>query len=171
MIVSFAWTQTHLLKGVKSRTSRVWKNSHHDKFKRGMIVDAWSHLPFAGGRKIATIELACDAYYESISEISATDVEKEGWPGMTPEQWLKEVWVPIGRSPDDRVSVIEFSMRSVFMFAKLGTLPGARIEAMIGSLPRVGEQFDVVVDGRPVPVQVNMIDSIGGHPFYFLDRF
>lgn len=56
-IISFGWTKEALLAGAKTVTRRNWKDSYARSFKAGERLQAWSKVPYAGGKRIGTIEL------------------------------------------------------------------------------------------------------------------
>ena len=86
MIISFQMTADAIRDGTKTVTRRFWKLGHAAKFKREMIVDAWSAGPHRGGEFIRQIRLTRDPYLEPLDAISEEHFEREGgtryWPNI-----------------------------------------------------------------------------------------
>lgn len=60
LIISFSWTTQALRARAKCVTRRNWIRSHAEKFRAGMLVQAWSAAPHHRGEKIGVIELTHD---------------------------------------------------------------------------------------------------------------
>ena len=99
-IISFAWTTEALLKGKKTATRRLWKNSYAQMFKLGDICQAYDHNPRCGGRRIGLIKLTCYPFKQRLSKMTMRDIKEEGglWKSVKEFQDmmggpLLEVWV------------------------------------------------------------------------------
>lgn len=175
MIISFAFTAAAVRSGVKTVTRRMWKDSHAAKFKRGMVVDAWGALPFAGGQKFGTITLDADPYQKPIREINAADIAAEGFAGLSAISFLDLIWIgELGGSLDDIPWVVPFHLRSLVILAKMKGGQGRRYEAFFErnpseTLASFGWPFGIEIAGRREQVYVDKIEYIGGQPFYTLE--
>lgn len=85
MIISFSRTTPALLAGHKTVTRRDWKHEHAEKFKAGMIVDAWNTSPRnvkLNPRRVARIELVADPVLERTDKAPSEDWIEEGFEFM-----------------------------------------------------------------------------------------
>lgn len=63
-MISFGHTTPPFVNKMKTVTRRHWKPKYAEQFGAGDIVDAWSQIPIAGGRKIGRIRLTDHPYLE-----------------------------------------------------------------------------------------------------------
>lgn len=175
MIVSFAYTSEPLLKGFKTVTRRMWKESHAKWFLEGRTFDAWDHLPFAGGKKIAELVVETPPYREPVEYMTPLDVAREGYPGMTVDQFLQEIWQErAGGSLTDEPYVLSFRVTAVLFDGMIKGRPegGRRMKYKGPRLPvpsvepitvHFGEDFN-----ESARVKFGWVDNRGGNPFYVL---
>ncbi len=81
-IISFGWTWPALLAEgplQKTVTRRAWDGDYAKCFKAGDIVQAYDKSPRFNGKKIATLRLTVDPYYEAVSDMPDGDYEAEGF--------------------------------------------------------------------------------------------
>lgn len=114
-IISFSLTEDALLSGRKTVTRRTWKPSHMQNwqtwFDEGRRThDAYNKIPIAGGKRIARIHLTERPYWEKLSEMPESDLEKEG--GMVDS--LYGFYKLIDASPSTTVAVIRFEVIDKF---------------------------------------------------------
>jgi len=117
VIISFAWTTPALLAGAKTMTRRKWKADYAERFKSGMLVDAWDRSPRTGkGRKVATIRLTRDAYLEVLEGPIPSEVyRREGFAWLATHGYREVVdricsdWV----GSADAEWVVEFELVEV----------------------------------------------------------
>lgn len=107
-------TTDELLAGEKTVTRRDWKESHlmnwQDWYDHGYWRhDAYDKIPIAGGEKIGEIYLTERPYWEKLSDMPESDLEKEG--GMV--DTLEEFYDLIGLPPSKEVAVIRFQLVTV----------------------------------------------------------
>lgn len=94
MIISFGWTTPALLAGMKTVTRRDWKPQHAEKFKAGMLVDAWNTSPrntHMNPHKVGTIRLTQDATIEFTRDAPSGDWYEEGF------DYLEKRGLKVGR--------------------------------------------------------------------------
>lgn len=108
--ISFNWTVTAFLAGVKTVTRRDWKDSYAKTFKKGEFVAAYDKQRRFGGKRIGIIKLTKDPYKQSTAGLTDDDWYEEGMhvlegegklidglhPGMFWFRWMaepKDVWV------------------------------------------------------------------------------
>jgi hypothetical protein len=104
--ISFGWTVPQLFAG-KSVTRRCWKDSYGQQFikrwQRGITTYIALDKNWRQGRKqIGWITLTCCPYKERLSEMLRLDVAAEGFPELTPQEFIQrffkgddqqQVWV------------------------------------------------------------------------------
>lgn len=91
MIISFGWTTPALLAGHKTVTRRDWKAQHAEKFKAGMLVDAWNTSPrnvHMNPRKVAVIRLTQDPYLQQTRQAPTEDWDAEGFEYLSANGFL-----------------------------------------------------------------------------------
>lgn len=76
--ISFNWTVTAFLAGVKTVTRRDWKDSYAKTFKKGELLAAYDKQRRFGGQRIGTIKLTKAPYKESTALIPEDDWYAEG---------------------------------------------------------------------------------------------
>ena len=76
--ISFNWTVTAFLAGVKTVTRRDWKDIYAKTFKKGEIVAAYNKQRRFGGKKIGLIKLTQAPYKENTADIPYDDWFEEG---------------------------------------------------------------------------------------------
>jgi hypothetical protein len=81
--ISFGWTSAPLLAGEKTVTRRNWKPRYAESFKAGEQCWALDKVYFAGGKRIAVIELTEAPYLENTVRIPNKDWYFEGFDFMT----------------------------------------------------------------------------------------
>ncbi len=108
--ISFFWTLSALLSGMKTVTRRRWKDSYAARFKKGDFVEAYDKQPRFGGRRVALLRLTKNPSKESTANLTLDDWFDEGMhvlegegktlDGLTPGsfwlRWMSEpedVWV------------------------------------------------------------------------------
>lgn len=79
MYISFSWTSLALVTGNKSVTRRDYGPGYVQRFKKGMIVDAYDHLPRNHGQKIAVVRLTHDGVIEKDARMPDDDYQAEGF--------------------------------------------------------------------------------------------
>jgi len=114
-IISFSLTRDELLSGKKTVTRRTWKTSHMRNWQAWFddgrrTHDAYDKIPIAGGRRIARIQLTKRPYWERLSEMPESDLEKEG--GMVDS--LEGFYKLIDASPSTQVAVVRFEVVDKF---------------------------------------------------------
>ena len=92
--ISFSWTTTAFLAGVKTVTRREWNDSYAKTFKKGEIVAAYDKQRRFGGHKIGLIKLTQAPYKENITDMPKEDWVAEGFALMVAENKLMN-----GRTP------------------------------------------------------------------------
>lgn len=113
MMISFSWTTAPFLANAKDMTRRYWKDSHAEKFKEEMIVNAFDKLPYRGGKKVGEIEVIKRPYQQRTGVMTEIDYKREGllWMeqnnktihGIKPRKFFGD-W----KKKDDLVWVVEF---------------------------------------------------------------
>lgn len=88
MIISFARTTPALLAGAKTVTRRDWKEGHANKFKPGMLVDAYDKSPRNGGRKVAVIRIL-SIQWGSTRNLPMSEWIAEGF------NWMSQHGIPL----------------------------------------------------------------------------
>ena len=81
-IISFGWTADAVKARRKTVTRREWKDSYARTFKAGEELQAWTKVPFAGGKRFGTVRLTQAPYQESTGEIPFEDWDAEGFEFM-----------------------------------------------------------------------------------------
>lgn len=154
MIISFAWTTPALLAGAKTMTRRAWKQQQAAKFRAGMLVDAWDHVPrVRGARKVATIRITRDPWQQRTSLMTEDDFKREGiaWlvqsgikprdvAGVTPTHSWRQWWGQWIQA-DELVYVVEFEL----------------VEVLGSTIPRQGPSAQGRADAQ------HFSNSRGGH--------
>lgn len=112
-IISFAWTTEALLMGLKTVTRRKWKDSYALKFKEGDLVAAYDKVPYAGGKKIATLRLTCDPYKEPLFKMTDKEEINEGSLWGSAEQFIIAMCVGHKCFPKEEFWVIRFEVVEV----------------------------------------------------------
>ena len=79
MTISFAWTTSALLAGVKTVTRRDWNPEYAARFTAGQLVAAYDRQPRYRGRQVATIRLAQAPYLQSTADAPESDWQAEGF--------------------------------------------------------------------------------------------
>jgi len=108
-ILSFAWTTTEFIAGLKTCTRRDWKPQHLEMWQRfydrgDLTHEAWNKIPLAGGIPIGMFKLTCRPYLEPLSEMPPADLQAEGGMCATLEDFYQLVGLP----PEKQVTVIRF---------------------------------------------------------------
>ena len=99
--ISFGWTDDELLEGKKTVTRRAWPGQYARTFRKGDLIAATDKSPTKGGEAIALIRLTENPYKENLADLTKEEVEAEGFPNLTPEEFrnrffkgkLQDVWV------------------------------------------------------------------------------
>lgn len=115
-IISFAYTTDSLLAGEKTVTRRRWKESHMENFQRWYdegtrTHDAWDRLPIQGGKRVGKIRLTGRPYWEPLGEMPEEDLEKEGVPAESLEEFFA-AW-EIGLH--EEVAVVRFELTETYV--------------------------------------------------------
>ena len=116
-IISFGWTVPAFRARAKTCTRRDWAERYAQSFRRGDLVQAWDHLPRAGGHRIGTIQLTADPV--QTTSLPITDWVREGFKylsdhdltvnGQTPE----ELWMD-WRTMNPLLWVIRFKIEELY---------------------------------------------------------
>ncbi len=92
LTISFGKTLPQLLSGQKAVTRRCWKDSHAAKFQKAFdqnkalsVLD--KDLRY-GGKIIGKLLFTARPYKEELSNISPQDIELEGFPGMSKDEFI-----------------------------------------------------------------------------------
>lgn len=96
MIISFAHTTPALLAGAKTVTRRTWTAEHARRFRAGMLVDAWDHVPrVKGARKVAVIRITRDPWTQNTRDLAEEDYIREGFAWLDTHRhdstWLTDL--------------------------------------------------------------------------------
>jgi hypothetical protein len=78
LIISFKWTIGPLLAGLKTNSRRFWSDSHAQKFKKGMLVQAYDDSPRFGGQRAGITRLTANPWRQKLSLMTDEDEIKEG---------------------------------------------------------------------------------------------
>jgi hypothetical protein len=147
MAISMSYVSPAIVAKRKTETRRRWTPEYARRFKKGDILDAYSHAPRYGGVKIATIRLEANPYREKMSINNTEDkfmrlYEAEGFAYMDePEEGFPLVdllskWVALGEElwvvPFEIISVEEGMVDKFCTKAKLKQKRGQLIDALLG---------------------------------------
>ena len=109
MIISFAWTITPLMKGLKTCTRRRWSDVQFDRWVKAWregrhIHQAWDALPFVGGVYRCDIRLTCEPYKEKLAYMPESDLIAEGNLWANKNEFIEL----FGGDPEEVVAVLRF---------------------------------------------------------------
>ena len=107
LIISFGYTCHELQNCGKCVTRRDWKDNHAAKFikafNQGAYVKAFDKDVRRQGEQIGWLRLTTEPYQEALADMPGSDVELEGFPGLSKEEFLsrffkkfnlaKPIWV------------------------------------------------------------------------------
>ncbi|HEY9701634.1 MAG TPA: hypothetical protein V6C58_04270 [Allocoleopsis sp.] len=109
--ISFGWTADRLLAGIKSVTRRTWKIKYAQMFinayEQGKLIQAFDKGRQYGGKLIGYLKIS-DIYRESIFDISKSDVELEGFPELSKEEFIERFFPDMEVYQGGLVWVIRF---------------------------------------------------------------